>query len=188
MLALKDGRLIGSLPVPFSSTIASFIMNNAATLEPLTSFLSPNAVLVPVPKSALWKEGSLWVPDQLASSMVQVGLGGRAARLLVRTEAIPKAATSISSERPTALKHYQTLVVQKDLLPTPEIVLVDDVVTTGAALLGSANRLLESYPDSPIRGFAAIRTISDSSRFEKVTHPVVGDIVLRSNGLSRRRP
>jgi predicted amidophosphoribosyltransferase len=120
--------------------------------------------------------------------MVQVGLGGRAARLLVRTEAIPKAATSISSARPDALRHYRTLGVQKDLLSVPEIVLVDDVVTTGAALLGSANRLLESYPDAPVRGFAAIRTMSDSSQFEKIIHPVVGTIELRSNGRCYRRP
>lgn len=188
MRALKDGRVIGSPPTPFSSTIASFLANNAAALDPIISFLPANAVLVPVPKSTLWKEGSLWVPDQLANSMVRVGLGGRAARLLVRTEAIPKAATSISSARPDALKHYQTLAVQKDLAPIPEVVLVDDVVTTGAALLGSANRLLESYPDTPVRGFAAIRTISDSSLFEKITHPVVGSIALRSNGRCSRRP
>ena len=188
MLALKDGRVTGSPPTPFSSTISSFIKNNAAALEPLTSFLSPNAVLVPVPKSALWKEGSLWVPDQLASSMVRVGLGGRASRLLVRTEAIPKAATSISSNRPTPLKHYQTLAVQKDLMPTPEIVLVDDVVTSGAAMLGSANRLFESYGDTPIRGFAAMRTMSNSSLLEKVTDPVVGLITLRANGRSHREP
>jgi len=164
------------------------MVNNAAALEPVTSFLTPNAVLVPVPKSALWKEGSLWVPDQLATSMVRVGCGRRVARLLVRTEAIPKAATSISSDRPTALKHYQTLAVQKDLLPTPEILLVDDVVTSGAALLGSANRLLESYPTTLIRGFAAMRTISDSSMFQRITHPVVGSITLRSDGRCRRGP
>lgn len=188
MRALKDGRMIGSPPTPSTSAIASFIVTSAAALEPVTSFLHAKAVLVPVPKSALWKEGSLWIPDQLARSMVQVGLGGRAARLLVRTEAIPKAATSIPSERPTALKHYQTLALQTDFMPTPEIILVDDVVTSGAALLGSANRLLESYPDSLIRGFAAIRTISESSDFEKVTHPVVGSISLRPNGLCNRRP
>jgi predicted amidophosphoribosyltransferase len=188
MIALKDGRLSGSPPVPFSSTIASFIKNNAALLGSFTSFLSPTAVLVPVPKSGLWKEGSLWVPDQLARSMVQAGLGERTARLLVRTEAIPKAATSTSSNRPNAVKHYQTLAVQKDLLPTPEVVLVDDVVTSGAALLGSANRLFESYPTIPIKGFAAIRTMSDPSQFEKITHPVVGWITLRSSGLCHRRP
>ena len=188
MRTLKYGRVIGSPPTPIWDVLARLIVNNPATLETLVSFLSPNVVLVPVPKSALWNEGSLWVPDQLASSMARVGLGGRAARLLLRTEAITKAATSISSERPDALKHYQTLAVQQDLVPPQEIVLVDDVVTTGSALLGSANRLFESYPATPIKGFAAIRTISDSSLFEKITHPVVGTIELRPNGLCRRRP
>jgi hypothetical protein len=187
MRALKNGWLVGSPPAPLTSTIASLIAHTVAS-ESVASFLGHNAVLVPVPKSALWEEGSLWVPDQLANSMVQVGLGGRAARLLVRKEAIPKAATSISSARPDALKHYRTLAVQKDLLSVPEIVLVDDVVTTGAALLGSANRVLESYPDAHVRGFAAIRTMSDSSQFEKITHPVVGTIALRSNGRCYRRP
>ncbi len=188
MRALKDGRVLGSPPIVVWDVIASFIANNVALSEPVTSFFSPKAVLVPVPKSALWKQGSLWVPDQLASSLVQVGLGVRAARLLLRTEAIPKAATSISAERPNAMRHYQTLRVQKDLEPPREIVLVDDVVTTGAALLGSANRLFDSYPTSSIRGFAAIRTISDPAQFEKITHPVLGTIELRPNGLCQRRP
>lgn len=188
MRALKNGRVAGSPPTPLANIIAGFIVNNTATAEPVSSFLRPNAVLVPVPRSSLRKEGSLWVPDQLANSMVQAGLGGRAARLLVRTEAIPKAAISISSSRPTALNHFQTLAVQKDLLPTSEILLVDDVVTSGAALLGSANKILESFPNTPIRGFAAMRTVSNSSEFERITHPVVGSIALRPNGLCYRQP
>ncbi len=188
MHALKDGRVSGTPPRLFSSTIAGFIVNNAATLGALTSYLTRNAVLVLVPKSSLWREGSLWVPDQLANSLAQVGLGARVARLLVRTEAIPKAATSISSERPTALRHYETLAVQKDLGSVPEIVLVDDVVTTGSALLGSANRLRESYPSITIRGFAGIRTMSDPAQFERITHPVVGSIILRHDGRCWRQP
>jgi len=188
MLALKNGRLIGSPPVPVWDAMASLIKQSVSRLGPLASFLSPTAVLVPVPKSALLQEGSLWVPDHLASSMTRVGLGRRASQLLIRTEAIPKAATSISSKRPRAAKHYQTLAIQRDLGQIPEIVLVDDVVTTGASLLGSANRLLESYPDVPIRGFAAIRTISNPSEFRTITDPVRGWITLRSDGLCSRRP
>ena len=180
--------MTGSPPTPIWDAIASYIANDAAASKAAASILNADAVLVPVPRSALWKEGSLWVPDVLARSMVRVGLGARVARLLFRTEAIPKAATSISKERPTPLKHYQTLAVQKDLLPTPEIVLVDDVVTTGAALLGSANRLFESYGDTPIRGFAAMRTMSDPLRFKKPTDPVAGLITLWTNGRAHREP
>lgn len=188
MRTLKYGRMMGSPPKVVWDAIADFIADNAATLEPLTSFLRPNAVLVPVPRSVLWSEGSLWVPDQLASSMVHVGLGRRAARLLLRTVAIPKAATSISSMRPNAVKHFETLVVQTNLEPPSEILLIDDVVTTGSTLLGSANRLRDSYPTTPIRGFAAMRAVSDAFQFERITHPVVGEIRLLSNGRCKRRP
>ena len=109
-------------------------------------------------------------------------------KLLSRIHAIPRAAKSISSERPKALRHFETLEVQKDILPPPEIVLIDDFVTSGAALLGSAARLRESYPSVPIRGFAAIRTISTPSKFVRIKDPVVGSITLRSDGLCRRVP
>jgi predicted amidophosphoribosyltransferase len=59
---------------------------------------------------------------------------------------------SPAAERPDAQRHFETIAVQKELVPAKEILLVDDVVTSGAALLGSANRLFETYPDVPIRG------------------------------------
>lgn len=180
--------MIGSPSMPITDAIAITVRNHAIASGAFASFFSPTAVLVPVPKSALWKEGTLWVPDQLAKSMIQVGLGARVARLLERTEAIPKAATSISSERPTALRHYQTLAVQKGLASIPDIVLVDDVVTRGNTLLGSANRLRDAYPNVRIRGFAAIRTMSGSSGFAEIVDPVAGWIQLLSNDHCRRRP
>ena len=140
--------------------------------------LSPTAVLVPVPKSSLFKEGSLWVPEQIANSFVRSGLGGRSARLLARTRAIAKAATSLSSgrPRPTALDHLQTLAVQTELRSVEEIVLIDDVVTTGSTLLGCANKLLESYPSSLIRGFAVMRAVSNPVDFKQTLDPIVGAI------------
>jgi predicted amidophosphoribosyltransferase len=109
------------------------------------------------------------------------------AHLLKRTEPIPKAAWSASSER-DALRNYQTLAVQQDLLPTPEILLVDDVVVTGSTLLGSANRLRESYASVPIKGFAAVRTITNPSDFKGFNSPVTGMITLKPKGLCQRVP
>jgi len=152
--------------------------------------LSPTAVLVPVPKSSLFKEGSLWVPEQIANSFVRSGLGGRSARLLARTRAIAKAATSLSSGRPrhTALEHLQTLAVQTELRSVEEIVLIDDVVTTGSTLLGCANKLLESYPSSLIRGFAVMRAVSNPVDFKQTLDPIVGAITLHSDGRCHRKP
>lgn len=190
MRILKDGRMVGSPPGPLSDLIAGLLKSGVPELTAVASMLSPAAVLVPVPKSSLFKEGSLWVPEQIANSLVQSGLGGRTARLLSRTRAIPKAATSLSSgrSRPTALEHFQTLVVQRDLLPVEKIVLVDDVVTTGSTLLGCANRLLKSYPSAQITAFAAMRAISNPGDFKHTLHPTIGSITLRSDGRCHRQP
>ncbi len=188
MRILKSGLAAGSPQEPFTTTVAKMMASGATEFAAVAAFLTSDSVLVPLPKSALWNEGSLWVPDQLANALVQTGLGSRVARLLFRKTAIPKAATSISSERPTPLRHFETLAVQKDLSPASEIVLVDDVITSGAAMLGSANRLRESYPTTAIRGFAALRTVSDPLLFTKIIHPVVGSVALRPNGRCHRTP
>ncbi len=190
MRILKDGRLIGSPPVPLSDLMVSVIKSGVPEVAYIASMLSPAAVLVPVPKSSLFKEGSLWVPDQIAISFVRSSLGGRSAHLLARTRAIPKAAPSVSSgrPRPTALDHLQTLSVQTELRFPLEIVLVDDVVTTGSTLLGCANKLLESYPSIPIRGFAAMRAVSNPLDFKHTLDPTIGTITLRSDGRCHRQP
>ncbi len=190
MRILKDGRMIGSPPAPLSDLIAGLIRSGVPEVADIASMFSHTAVLVPVPKSSLFKEGSLWVPEQIANSFVRSGLGGRSARLLTRTRAIAKAATSLSSgrSRPTALDHLQTLSVQKELRSPVEIVLIDDVVTTGSTLLGCANKLLESYPSIPIKGFAAMRAVSNPSDFKRTLDPIIGSITLRSDGRCHRQP
>src|SRR5207244_11656399 len=97
MRILKDGRMIGSPPTPLSDLIASLIKSGVPEVADVASMLPPTTLLVPVPKSSLFKEGSLWVPEQIANSFIQSGLGGRSARLLVRTRAREKAATSLYS-------------------------------------------------------------------------------------------
>ena len=190
MRILKDGRMIGSPPAPLSDLVARLINGGGPEVADIGSMLSPTAVLVPVPKSSLFKEESLWVPEQIANSLIRSGLGGRSARLLARTRAIAKAATSLSSggPRPTALEHLQTLAVQTELRSVEEIVLIDDVVTTGSTLLGCANKLLESYPSSLIRGFAVMRAVSNPVDFKQTLDPIVGAITLHSDGRCHRKP
>ena len=185
---MKTGRAIGEPPKAAYLRVVGAILH-AMTQDPgLLSFLRPSAVLVPVPSSSMKKPDSLWVPEQIALALVQTGLGSRVARLLERTESIGKAAWSQSSERPTPLRHYETLAVQKDLLQVSEILVVDDIVTSGSALLGSANRLHDAYPDVPIKGFAAIRTITDPIDFTVMQSPTVGTITMWPNGKGRRVP
>jgi hypothetical protein len=130
----------------------------------------------------------LWVPDQLCGELHHRGLGAEVAPLLERTEPLPKAARSLSVDRPTAQRNYETLRARAGLRTPSEIFLVDDMVTAGATLLGSASRLAEVYPDVPIRAFAAARTVSVAAEFERTADPVHGTTVLRANGRTQRDP
>jgi hypothetical protein len=84
--------------------------------------------------------------------------------------------------------HYKTISVQGLLSKTDDVVLVDDFVTRGAAFMGCANLLMDVFPDCRVKGFAGIRTISNSYEFRKVYDPLVGTIELLENGETRRRP
>src|SRR5436309_2115206 len=59
MRILKDGRMIGSPPAPLADLVARLIKGGGPEVSDIGSMLSPTAVLVPVPKSSLFKEGSL---------------------------------------------------------------------------------------------------------------------------------
>lgn len=74
----------------------------------------------------------------------------------------------------------------QEVFPEPdEILLVDDVITRGATLLGAANRLAEAYPKAHIRAFAAMRTISPPNVFASTHNPVIGTIELVVNDTFR---
>lgn len=75
-------------------------------------------------------------------------------------------------------EQFETISVQGRISEPPpnEILLVDDIVTRGATLLGAANRLAEAFPAARIRAFAAMRTISDPSEFIATYEPRSGTI------------
>lgn len=187
MLALKRDRFVGTPPTLMSEWIAQTIQRKMAKL-PFASFFQPNTILVPVPKSSLMQPNTLWVPERIATALVMTGIGKDVASCLVRAKPVPKAALSTPSERPTAAQHYESMSVQGSLSKPDEILLVDDVVTRGANLLGAANRLADAFPQSHIRAFAAMRTISNQYEFENVYAPCVGTIDLWESGDTFRRP
>jgi hypothetical protein len=188
VLALKDGRLFGTPPESVASRIVRHLRSVPASARTFTGFLTGSPTLVPVPRSTLLTKGALWVPEQLAQELVKGGFGGSVSALLERSAPIPKAATSLSTDRPTAQANYDTLRVSRSVEAHAAFLLVDDVVTAGATLLGSASRLAEAYPGVPIKGFAAARTVSVADRFRQSVDPVVGEILLRSNGRTQRDP
>jgi predicted amidophosphoribosyltransferase len=187
MLALKRDGFVGTPPTLMSEWIAQTIQRKMDSL-PFASFFQPNTILVPVPKSSLMQPNTLWVPERIATALVMAGIGKDVVSCLVRAKPVPKAALSTPSERPTAAQHYESMTVQGSLSKPDEILLVDDVVTRGATLLGAANRLADAFPQSHIRAFAAMRTISNQHEFENVYAPCVGTIDLWESGDTFRRP
>lgn len=64
------------------------------------------------------------------------------------------------------------------------IVLVDDVVTRGATLLGCASLLMSALPQIEVGAFAAVRTMS-SAEIGAMLAPVTGLITYRAGRLHR---
>lgn len=191
MIALKNERFVedptNAKVVLMSEWVAETIKRDRATL-PFTSFFQPNTILVPTPKSSLMRPGTLWVPARIASALAEIGLGKEVLPCLTRIKSVPKAASSLPKDRPTLDEHYKSLRGEGTLSELDEIVLVDDIVTRGATLLGAANILADAFPKTRIRAFAVMRTISNPGEFNKLYAPVVGTIELRESGDTLRRP
>ncbi len=187
MYLLKKDGFTGTPPILMSEWIAKITQEKMMEL-PFASFFGSNTILVPAPRSSLMQPNSLWVPERIATALVKRGIGKSVSACLTRKTAVPKAAFCAPQDRPTAADHYTSIFVQGGLAEPDEILLIDDVVTRGATLIGAANRLADSFPRTHIRAFAAVRTISNASEFQRIYNPCVGTIDLLETGESFRTP
>ena len=89
---LKDELHVGDPPVPMSEYVAMRLQQRLSESD-LAKILTPTAVLVPVPSSALLQKAGLWVPYLLAQALVRHGLGREVVTAVARKSAIRKAAT-----------------------------------------------------------------------------------------------
>ncbi len=186
--ALKRDLRRGDPPELFSVLIARFVARTLRDL-PFAEFLGSGVTLVPVPKSTLLQPGQLWVPERLARALADAGLAREVAPVLRRAKALPRASASPAARRPLPKEHFDSLAVEETLFIPERILLVDDVVTRGATLLGAASRLAATFPRAEIRAFAAMRTMSRPADFRALRDPCVGVIQFRSeHGDTLRRP
>ena len=150
--------------------------------------IGARALLVPIPRSSLLKPGDLWPAQRIASALVGRGLGRRVVRALRRHQALrPSSGRRASSERNRFEDQLRTLIVDAVIDASDRIVLVDDVITSGATMLGAAMALRARARDLDIRGFAAFRTISNLEEFEAPVAPFHGRIFATSDGATRAR-
>jgi predicted amidophosphoribosyltransferase len=177
MYLLKKDGYLGNPPILMSESIAKKIQENMHNL-PFASFFGADTTLVPTPKSSLMQADTLWVPKRIADALVGRGLGKVVSPCLIRTTAIRKAAFCEPQDRPLASEHYESIAIQGAIAEPEEILLIDDIVTRGATLIGAANRLADAFPNAKIRAFAAMRTISNPNDFKDMYDPCKGTIDL----------
>ena len=188
MYALKNDRAVidGTTTISMVDWVAKTVHEELTTL-PFKSFFDDAPILVPVPKSSLMKPDTLWVPDMLAKALSKQGLG-KVVQLLERVTPIRKSAQVNAWERPKAQEHFETMGVIQTITEPKKVLLMDDVITRGATVMGAANRLVDSYPNLQVQAFAAMRTQSDSFSYRGSHGACVGWVTLDQNGESFRRP
>lgn len=140
-------------------------------------FFGEDVVLVPAPSSSLLVTGGLWPSQLIADELVKVGLAGKVVPYLQRAYVIKKSSGSSQGNRPTVEEQYNSLVVKKLEMFSPDrITVIDDVLTKGRTSFACALRLSEAFPDTIIRVFAPIRTQGFTNDITQFIEPATGDI------------
>ena len=153
----------------------------------VSEIVSADAALVPMPGHAPRKPGTLWPAKRLAQALVDCGLGNSVLELLERVSRVRKSATAPPDQRPTAAQHLASFGVLPSPLDARPIVIVDDVITSGASMLAAISAISHSIPILPVTGFSIIRTESDGE-IVSGPNPELSRIRLLLNGRTRREP
>lgn len=155
----------------------------------LPGFFGPDVGLVPLPRRAPLRPGSLWPGRRVCQELVRLGLGGAVLEYLERVEPVQKAAfaTSSGAPRPTVAEHLATIECASSLLAPRRLMIVDDVVTSGTMMIASATLLRVPYPQAEVKAFGLVRTMSFGD-VERILEPCEGLITYEGGPYARRDP
>lgn len=137
--AIKQDKVLPKSGIPFSERIAKEVK---AKLGNNSEFFGKDISLVPVPKSSLMKPDTLWVSKRLAEEFAKLGMG-IVFDCLERKNPVPQSHLLKPQNRLKPIDHYNSIIVKNSLKEPNKIVLIDDVITRGATLLGCASLLKE---------------------------------------------
>ena len=149
--------------------------------------LGEDVALVPMPRSAPFTNGALWPARMLAEALVSERLGSLVLPMLERAVAVQRSSTAPAGKRPRAAAHLKSFRVLPPLDPPSRIVIVDDVVTTGATMLAAISAVFDAIRRPPPRGFALFRTLS-KGELKAISSPTLSHISLLRNGWTQRDP
>lgn len=143
MYALKLDKLLDGKQTA-TEYLAERLASRRTTL-PFADFFGQNVYLVPMPKNSLMRPGTLWVPKNLVRAMAREGLG-KELDCLMRHIALPKSAFSAPEKRPTASDQFRTLQVRHPIVSPTDILLVDDIITSGSTVFWGGEQAADGFP------------------------------------------
>lgn len=158
--------------------------------SPVKDFLTPDSLLIPVPRSSLIKSDAVWPSKVIAEEMKKRGYGTVLKPTIERTKPIRKSSNQAAEDRPTVQEHLETLgiAIPSELTDPKTIILIDDVVTLGSVTVACAELLKKIYPDSDIRLFAIARTRGFKNDSLGFFEPHIGRIRYYKSGKTYRDP
>src|SRR3989344_7665142 len=179
---LKQDKVLPNSGITICERIAKEVKEKLSNNPKFSEFFGSDVYLVPVPKSSLMKPGMLWVSKRLAEEFSKLDMG-KVFDCLERKIQVTKSSLAEPKNRPKPIDHYNRIIVKKCLEEPKKIVLIDDVITRGATLLGCATRLKEAFPDASIKAFVAVQSMNDKN-FKKIEDPYTSYITLSNDNCS----
>ena len=166
-LQVKGGRLI----VPAGETkpilAADYVVRLVGGLppdHPLRALFGPNHVIVPAPGHAL--NPPVKTPlGLLAERLAAAGLGMRYEDAIRRRVAVPKMSLQPPGERFGYVEHLETMEAGVITSPARVILVIDDVVTTGATLYAACLAISDANPGAVVKAFGVARTDQNAGEF-----------------------
>ena len=140
-------------------------------------FFGDDCIAVPIPGHAPRAKNALWVPLEICNALREHGLVGDVDTCLSRSARIQRSSTAGRGNRSDPIDHYNSIDFATLLnFGESRVILVDDIITRGATVLGCAAKIRDSVAGVvEIRGFALERTMG-LNNFSQIHDPVFGTV------------
>lgn len=92
---------------------------------------------------------------------------------------MPKSAFASPGMRASALRHLESMRIDRVLFRPNSVTVVDDFITKGATALAAASLVKDAFPEAQVRVFALVRTMGLVPNVDRCVEPCVGRISLQ---------
>lgn len=141
------------------------LMENLPPDHPLRTLFGPDHVIVPAPGHALLKTPGKTPLGLMAERLAAAGFGMRYEDAISRKVAVPKMSLQPPGARFGYAEHMETMEAKVVSGPVGGIVVIDDVVTTGATLYAACLAISEANLGVAVKAFGLARTDQNAESF-----------------------